>query len=223
MSVLELEVHLGPLGVVRVRGETPQEVIERQQFWRELPQLCPVCGQPTRLVYQRVVSKKPETLGEAFDYYRLECRGVPRHSSTLGQHKEKHGGGLYYKPREAWDSYDPTDRDPLGEPAEQASSVPNDLPEDAKAQVDAQQAGAFFKDMVGHGVRPQEVRGVAERTLKRGVKQLTELTLAELEQVRQACLDTLRPEPRTNMPRGFEGGPIGSEEHGRFEDLGGSS
>lgn len=224
MSNLELELDLGTIGRVRVRGNTPQEVIEGATFWQALPTQCPICQAELQIVHQRVVSKREETRGDSFDYYRLVCLGTPRHSNTLGQYKEKNGGGLYLKANAPWEAYDPRGRDEdAGEfnpnetaPQQQRSSQARVDSPPTGDMVTRDEADAFFKEMVGHKIRPQDVRVVAEKILKRPFKGLTDLTRAELRTVKEAALQST---PRREPPKGLEGGPINESEQTRFDDL----
>jgi len=126
-----LEVDLGTIGRVAVEGDDAREILKELAFWQSLPTACPVCGAGTRLVYERVTSKKQNSYGKEFDYYRLRCLGEPRHEVTLGVYQD--GGGLFYPESKPWTvrrrgADDDLDDDLDDEPAHQAPPAARPAP-----------------------------------------------------------------------------------------------
>lgn len=90
---IQVQVHIG-ITTVTVKASTVIEAIDGAAFFSALPGECPVCRAPVSFT-----ARHPQS----FHYYGLRCEGSPSHETTFGVHKE--GGGLFYKEREPWTTW----------------------------------------------------------------------------------------------------------------------
>lgn len=77
---------------VELQAGDVKSLIRELTFFNELPDECPVCKAPLHFLYDEV---------EGNDFYRLECDGGEKHSSTLGTYRDE-SKGLYYKINQPW-------------------------------------------------------------------------------------------------------------------------
>ena len=87
----KLKIQISPTITVEIEDDQPAELIRKAAFWCDIPQECPVCKSPLRLIYRNP---------QSFHYYGVACTGTPSHQVTFGQYKS--GDGLFYKKDEVW-------------------------------------------------------------------------------------------------------------------------
>lgn len=88
----KLTIGIAPNMSIEIESDDMREIIERANFWSQLPDKCPKCGEGVVYFY-----KTPKDNA----YWGLICTGTPAHESNFGVYKDL-SRGFYYKGEESW-------------------------------------------------------------------------------------------------------------------------
>lgn len=83
---MQFQYELNKKITITGNADDMKQFIRGMAFLEELPDACPICGEPVHFFF-----RNPKN----FEYYGLKCTGSPAHETNFGQKKD--GGNLFYK------------------------------------------------------------------------------------------------------------------------------